>query len=107
MDKTKQGSFLLWKLPIVKMWWNVTSITKESSASNCTNYQHQAPKVLKLSTLLNISRDGQTSGKVVRNFLVNTSEGKVDWTAATSSAAPVSASGAPDGLGLAFGGTND
>ena len=83
------------------------STTKESSASNCTNYQHQASKVLKLSTLLNISRDGQTSGKLGKNFLVNTIQRKSSGTAATSSAAPGSASTAPDGLGLAFGGYSD
>ena len=83
------------------------STTKESSASNCTDYQHQASKVLKLSTLLNISRDGQTSGKLGKNFLVNTSVEKVNWPAAIPSAAPGAASTAPDGQGRAFGGYSD
>tara|TARA_R110000868_G_scaffold395397_1_gene667049 strand:- start:120 stop:377 length:258 start_codon:yes stop_codon:yes gene_type:complete len=60
-----------------------------------------------LSTLLNISRDGQTSGKLGKNFLVNTIQRKSSGTAATSSAAPGSASTAPDGQGLAFGGSSD
>lgn len=59
-----------------------------------------------MSTLLNIGRLGQTAGIVGKNFPVDPMVGPAAGTAAISSSAPVSASTAPDGLGLSLGGSN-